>query len=61
MCDKNVCKYCEKLRFYDWYYCEDDDISNITNNWYITDIEVKTCKNFIVRNGRFWNYKGAEF
>ena len=47
--NKECCKYCSCLNFYDMYFCE-----NSNNLFYIEDIENFKCENFTKREGKFW-------
>jgi hypothetical protein len=50
---KKCCKNCERLNFFDWYFCE-------RNGVFIDDIK-KHCKYYKRRIGKFWIGKDGEF
>lgn len=60
---KECCKYCNNLNFYDNYFCSIDNTPKtfITNDIYIEDIEKCKCEKFKKRKGKFWLYENSEF
>ncbi|QUH22183.1 hypothetical protein [Alkaliphilus sp. B6464] len=60
--DKDCCKNCEALDYYDGYFCAwGKDVGLSDDKIIIDDIEKDKCEMFTKRKNKFWTYMGAEF
>lgn len=59
--NKKCCKNCDKLNYYDWYFCDLQNKPDNKDDFFIDNIENDNCEMFTKRNGKFWLYSNADF
>ena len=60
--DKDCCKNCKTLDYYDGYFCGLEKDTRLNEGGFIIDdIENSKCDFFTRRKDKFWSYEGAEF